>query len=56
MFGRIHEVPGGPSLPLPVKKKLNKIYLQIFLYEWVVNRDINLMSLLNPRFATVMLQ
>ena len=35
MFGRMHEV-------------LNKIYLQNFLYEWVVNREMNLMSLLNP--------
>ena len=27
---------------------LNKIYLQNFLYGWVVNREMNLMNLLNP--------
>jgi hypothetical protein len=35
---------------------LNKVYLQNFLHGWVVNRETNLMSLLNPYFATVMLQ
>ena len=42
MFGHMHGV-------------LNKIYMQIFSYGWVVNREMNLMSLLNPWFATVML-
>ena len=27
---------------------LNKVYLLNFLYGWVVNRETNLMSLLNP--------
>ena len=27
---------------------LNKVYLQNFLHEWAVNRETNLMSLLNP--------
>jgi len=27
---------------------LNEVYLQNFLYEWTVNRETNLMSLLNP--------
>ena len=35
MFGHMHKI-------------LNKIYLQNFLNEWVVNREINPMSLLNP--------
>jgi len=35
MFGYIHEV-------------LNKIYLQTFLHGWVVNREMNIMSILNP--------
>ena len=35
MFGHMHEV-------------LNKIYLQNLLYGWVVNHEMNLMSLLNP--------
>ena len=35
---------------------LNEVYLQNFLYGWAVNRETNLMSLLNPWFATVMLQ
>ena len=35
---------------------LNEVYLQNFLHGWAVNREPNLMSLLNPRFATVMLQ
>ena len=43
IFGHIHEV-------------LNKIYLQNFLYGWVVNREMNLMSLLKPWFITNMLQ
>ena len=34
MFGHMHEV-------------LNRIYLQNFLHEWVVNREMNLISLLN---------
>ena len=34
---------------------LNKIYLQNFLQEWVVNREMDLMNLLNPWYATVML-
>ena len=43
MFGHMYEV-------------LNEVYLQNFLHGWVVNRETNLMSLLNPLFATVMLQ
>ena len=43
MFGRMREV-------------LNEVYLQNFLHGWVINRETNLMSLLNPWFATVMLQ
>jgi len=43
MFGHMHGV-------------LNEVYLQKFLYGWAVNRETNLMSLLNPWFATVMLQ
>ena len=43
MFGHMHGV-------------LNKIYLQIFLHGWIVNREMSLMSLLNPWFATVLLQ
>ena len=35
---------------------LNKIYLQTFLHRWVVNHEMNLMSLLNLYFATLMLQ
>ena len=35
---------------------LNEVYLQNFLLGWVVNRETNLMSLLNPLFAIVMLQ
>ena len=35
MFGHINRV-------------LNKIYLQNFLYGWVINCEMNLMSLLNP--------
>ena len=35
MFGHMHGV-------------LNKIYLRNFLHGWVVNREMNLMSLLNP--------
>jgi hypothetical protein len=35
---------------------LNKVYLQNFLHGCAVNRETNLMSLLNPCFATVMLQ
>ena len=35
---------------------LNEVYLQNFLHRWTVNRETNLMSLLNPWFATVMLQ
>ena len=35
---------------------LNEVYLQNFLHRWVVNRETNLMSLLNPCFAIVMLQ
>ena len=27
---------------------LNEVYLQNFLYRWAVNRETNLMSLLNP--------
>ena len=35
---------------------LNEVYLQNFLYGLSVNRKTNLISLLNPWFATVMLQ
>ena len=42
MFGHMYEI-------------LNKIYLQNFLHGWVVNRKMNLMSILNPWFATVIL-
>ena len=35
MFGHIHEV-------------LNEVYLQKILHGWAVNRETNLMSLLNP--------
>ena len=35
---------------------LNEVYLQKFLHGCAVNRETNLMSLLNPWFATVMLQ
>ena len=35
---------------------LNKVYLQNFLHKWAVNRETNLISILNPWFATVMLQ
>ena len=35
---------------------LNEVYLQNFLHGWAVNRETNLMRLLNPWFATVMLQ
>ena len=27
---------------------LNKVYLQNFLHRWVVNREMNLMMLINP--------
>ena len=48
-----------PINPVNAKKKshrmfrhmhgvLNEVYLQNFLYEWDVNRETNLMSLLNP--------
>ena len=43
IFGHMHRV-------------LNKIYLHIFLHRWVVNREMNLMSLLNSWFVTVMIQ
>ena len=35
---------------------LNEVYLQNFLYGWDVNRETNLMNILNPWFATVILQ
>jgi len=35
MFGHMHGV-------------LNEIYLQNFLHGWTINRETNLMSLLNP--------
>ena len=35
---------------------LNEVYLQKILYGWAVNRETNLMCLLNPWFATVVLQ
>ena len=35
---------------------LNEVYLQNFLHGWAVNREMNLMSLINQWFATVMLQ
>ena len=35
MFGHMHGV-------------LNEVYLQNFLHRWAVNREMNLMSLLNP--------
>ena len=35
IFGHMHRV-------------LNEVYLQNFLYGWAVNRETNLMSLLNP--------
>ena len=35
MFGHMHEV-------------LNEVYLQNFLYGWVINREMNLMRLTNP--------
>ena len=35
IFGHMHGV-------------LNEVYLQNFLYRWAVNRETNLMSLLNP--------
>ena len=41
MFGHMHEI-------------LNKIYLQNFLHGWVIH-EMNLMNLINPYFATVML-
>ena len=34
---------------------LNKIHLQNFLHGWMVNREMNLISLLNLWFATVMI-
>ena len=48
-----------PVNPVNAKKKshrmfrhmhgvLNEVYLQNFLYGWAVNRETNLMSLLNP--------
>jgi hypothetical protein len=40
----------------PLHGVLNEVYLQFFLHGWAVNRETNLMSLLNPWFATVMLQ
>ena len=35
---------------------LNEAYLQNFLHRWAVNRETNLMSILNPWFVIVMLQ
>jgi len=39
-----------------IHKVLNEVYLQNFLHGWVVNREMNLMSLLSQRAATVVLQ